>query len=310
MNYEMKRCSKCSKYICACNTDPARGPRGYKGTIGPDGPPGPPGPKGERGPRGFMGLPGADGERGPRGADGERGPAGTDGERGPRGADGERGPAGADGERGPRGADGERGLAGADGEQGLRGLRGFPGVSGPPGPAGSTGLGSIIPFASGIPVKLTTVDGHVGTTSLIGFGSSASNVKLDGTKINLTGSAGALLNFAFSIPRDGKITSMDAFFSTSEALSLVNSTITVTAQLYQSTTPNNLFTPVPGATVTLSPKLSGNLPLGYVSHGITTGLNIKVTAQTRLLMVFSAAATGHSLDNMVAGYASAGLSIS
>ncbi|MFE6166277.1 exosporium glycoprotein BclB-related protein [Viridibacillus arvi] len=265
MNYEMKRCSKCSKYICACNTDPARGPRGYKGTIGPDGPPGPQGPKGERGPRGFMGLPGTDGERGHRGADGEHGP---------------------------------------------RGLRGLPGEAGPPGPAGSTGPGSIIPFASGIPVKLTTVDGHVGTTSLIGFGSSASNVKLDGTKINLTGSAGALLNFAFSIPRDGKITSMDAFFSTSEALSLVNSTITVTAQLYQSTTPNNLFTPVPGATVTLSPKLSGNLPLGYVSHGITTGLNIKVTAQTRLLMVFSAAATGHSLDNMVAGYASAGLSIS
>ncbi|WP_304952525.1 exosporium glycoprotein BclB-related protein [Viridibacillus arvi] len=301
MNYEMKRCSKCSKYICTCNNDPARGPRGYKGTIGPVGPPGPPGPKGERGPRGFMGLPGADGERGPRGADGERGPAGADGERGPRGADGERGPAGADGERGPRGA---------DGEQGLRGLRGFPGVSGPPGPAGSTGPGSIIPFASGIPVKLTTVDGHVGTTSLIGFGNSASNVMLDGTKINLTGSAGALLNFAFSIPRAGKITSMDAFFSTSEALSLVNSTITITAQLYQSTTPNNLFTPVPGATVTLSPKLSGNLPLGYVSHGITTGLNIMVTAQTRLLMVFSAAATGHPLDNIVGGYASAGLSIS
>ncbi|WP_053417690.1 exosporium glycoprotein BclB-related protein [Viridibacillus arvi] len=292
MNYEMKRCSKCSKYICTCNNDPARGPRGYKGTIGPVGPPGPPGPKGERGPRGFMGLPGADGERGPRGADGERGPAGADGERGPAGADGERGP------------------AGADGEQGLRGLRGFPGVSGPPGPAGSTGPGSIIPFASGIPVKLTTVDGDVGTTCLIGFGNSASNVMLDGTKINLTGSAGALLNFAFSIPRDGKITSMDAFFSTSEALSLVNSTITITAQLYQSTTPNNLFTPVPDAIVILSPKLSDNLPLGYVSHGITTGLNIKVTAQTRLLMVFSAAATGHSLDNMVAGYASAGLSIS
>lgn len=199
------------------------------------------------------------------------------------------------------GADGERGHRGAEGEQGPMGLRGLPGVAGP---------GSIIPFASGVPVKLTTVGGHIGTTSLIGFGNSASNVKLDGTKINLTGSAGALLNFAFSIPRDGKITSMDAFFSTSEALSLVNSTITITAQLYQSTTPNNLFTPVPGATVTLFPKLSGNLPLGYVSHGITTGLNIMVTAQTRLLMVFSAAATGHSLDNMVGGYASAGLSIS
>ncbi|MGE7917603.1 exosporium glycoprotein BclB-related protein [Viridibacillus sp. NPDC093762] len=256
MNYEKKRCSKCSKYICTCDTDLARGPRGYKGTIGPVGHPGPQGPKGERGPRGFMGLPGADGEQGPRG------------------------------------------------------LRGIPGEAGPPGSTGSTGPGSIIPFASGIPVKLTTFGGHVGTTSLIGFGNSASNVKLDGTKINLTGSAGALLNFAFSIPRDGKITSMDAFFSTSEALSLVNTTITITAQLYQSTTPNNLFTPVPGASVTLSPKLSGNLPLGYVSHGITTGLNIKVTAQTRLLMVFSTAATGHSLDNMVAGYASSGLSIS
>jgi hypothetical protein len=38
-------------------------------------------------------------------------------------------------------------------------------------------------------------------------------------------------------------------------------------------------------------------------------LAIPVTAQTRLLMVFSATATGASLLNTVVGYASAGITI-
>lgn len=176
--------------------------------------------------------------------------------------------------------------------------------------SGSSNGGAIIPFASGLPVVLTTIAGGLtGTTSLVGFGSSATGVSLLGGTIDLTGAAGTLLNFAFSVPRSGTIKSMSAFFSNTAALSLIGTTVTITAQLYSSTTPNNTFTAVPGASVTLGPSLTGIISLGSVSNGITTGLNIPVTAQTRFLLVFSTTATGISLLTTTAGYASAGLSI-
>ena len=114
---------------------------------------------------------------------------------------------------------------------------------------------------------------------------------------------------AFSVPRAGTITSLAAYFSVTAGLNILGTTITITAQLYQSTTPNNSFTAVPGAVVTLSPALTGTVSIGAVSNGITTGLNIPVNPQTRLLLVFSATASGLSLVNTIAGYASAGLTI-
>ncbi|WP_330999687.1 exosporium glycoprotein BclB-related protein, partial [Bacillus amyloliquefaciens] len=172
--------------------------------------------------------------------------------------------------------------------------------------------GAIIPFASGLPTAVTTIAGGlIGTVSLVGFGNSVTGVSVGGGgAIDLTGAGGTLLNFAFSVPRSGTITSIAAYFSTTAALSLVGSTVTITAQLYSSTVPNNTFTPIPGASVTLAPPLTGVLSIGSISNGITTGLNIAVTPQTRLLMVFSATATGLSLINTVAGYASAGVTIS
>ena len=84
----------------------------------------------------------------------------------------------------------------------------------------------------------------------------------------------------------------------------------IRAQLYVSNTPNNVFTPIPGAIVNLSPALSVTISIGTISNGITTGLSIPVTAQSRLLMVYSAQASGLSLINTVVGYASAGIEIS
>ncbi|WP_308737459.1 hypothetical protein [Paenibacillus sp. PCH8] len=49
--------------------------------------------------------------------------------------------------------------------------------------------------------------------------------------------------------------------------------------------------------------------MGTISNGITTGLAIPVTAQTRLLLVFSATAAGLVLVNTVVGYASGGVNI-
>lgn len=160
-------------------------------------------------------------------------------------------------------------------------------------------------------MALTTIAGGlVGTVGLVGFGSSGTTALLAGNTIDLTGAAGTLLNFSFSVPTSGTITSLTAYFSTTAALSLVGSTITLTAQLFSSTTPDNTFTPVTGATVTLAPALTGVLALGTISFGTTSGLSIPVTAGTRLLLVFEATATGLTLVNTVAGYASAGLGFS
>lgn len=173
----------------------------------------------------------------------------------------------------------------------------------------STGSGTIIPFSSGSDLTMTTIlGGLVGTGSAIGFGNNAAVTPIGGL-IDITGVTGVIYNCAFSVPRSGTITDISAYFSNTVALALIGTTVTITAQLYQSTTPNNSFTPIPGATVTLAPSMTGILSLGSTSNGLTTGLSIPVTAQTRLMMVFTSTATGLSLVNTIKGYASAGLSM-
>lgn len=161
-----------------------------------------------------------------------------------------------------------------------------------------------------MPIELTTtLGGLAGTAGLVGFGFSGPTLEVLGANIDLTGAAGTLLNFAFSLPRAGTIESMAAYFSTTAALNLIGSAITIRAQLYRSTAPNNTFEPIPGAELLLSPSLNGILDLGAVSTADVSGLSIPVAAGTRLLMVFSATASGVSLVNAVAGYASAGVTI-
>jgi BclB C-terminal domain-containing protein len=219
------------------------------------------------------------------------------------------GPPGPPGPQGPQGSQGQQGQQGPQGIPGPQGTQGLVGPAGSIGPAGEPGGGGIIPYASGTPITMTTIAGGlVGTTGLVGFGSSASNVTLLGGAIDLTGTAlGPLLNFAFSVPISGTISSISAFFSTTAELALPGTTVTITAQLFSSTTPNNTLTPVPGASVTLALPLTGVITLGTISRGITTGLEISVTPETRLLMVFSATAAGTTLLNTVVGYASAGV---
>ncbi|PEF60391.1 bclB domain-containing protein [Bacillus cereus] len=179
------------------------------------------------------------------------------------------------------------------------------------GATGSPGNGAIIPFASGPPISLTTIAGGLpGIPGFIGFGSSTEGLTTLGAAIDLTGGPAISLDYAFSMPGDGTITTISAYFSTTAALSLVGTTVTIVAQLYSSATPDNTFTPIPGASVTLAPSLTGVLALGTISSGITTGLSIPVTAETRLLLVFSATAAGLSLVNTITGYASGGIRIS
>jgi len=157
---------------------------------------------------------------------------------------------------------------------------------------------------------VTALDGLAETGGLVGFGSSLPSIALAGGAIDLTGDLlGPLINYAFSVPRDGIITDIAAFFSTTVALTLTDSEVTVTAQLFSAPEGSNAFTAIPGALVNLDPPLTGILNLGTTASGITTGLEIPVTAGSRLLMAFQTSATGLVLVTTVTGYASAGVNI-
>ncbi|ETT44672.1 exosporium glycoprotein BclB-related protein, partial [Paenibacillus sp. FSL H7-689] len=292
----------------------ATGTAGTTGVTGATGTAGTTGVTGATGTAGTTGVTGATGTAGTTGATGETGAPGTTGVTGATGTAGTTGVTGATGASGTTGVTGATGTTGTTGVTGATGTAGTTGVTGATGTTGATGAsgsGTIIPYASGLPVVLTTVlGGLLNTSSLVGFGNSSTGVSVNGGIIDLTGAAGTLLNFAFSASRAGTITSLAAYFSTTAGLSLVGSTVTLTAQLFRSTTPNNSFTAVPGALVTLAPPLTGILALGTISSGVTTGLSIPVSAGDRLLMVFSASVTaGIDVATTVAGYASGGLTI-
>ncbi|MEK4144358.1 exosporium glycoprotein BclB-related protein [Paenibacillus sp. FSL L8-0333] len=288
----------------------ATGATGSTGVTGATGSTGVTGATGSTGATGATGSAGATGATGTAGVTGATGTAGVTGATGTAGATGATGSAGATGATGSAGVTGATG-AGVTGATGSAGVTGATGSAGVTGATGAAGAGAIIPYSSGLPVAMTTVlGGLLNTSSAVGFGSSATNISITGGTIDLTGAAGTLLNFAFSVPRTGTLTSMAAYFSATSSVSLVGSTVTITAQLYRSTTPNNTFTAVPGALVTLSPPLTGLIALGTISSGNTTGLSIPVTVGERLLLVFTSTVTaGIDVATTVAGYASAGVTI-
>ena len=315
-----------------------KGETGDAGIQGPQGDPGIQGPQGETGPQGARGETGPQGPAGPMGPVGPAGVQGEEGPAGPQGETGDPGIQGPQGDPGPQGGlynlvvfnavdaptysegqpvshegstyvtnvDSPTGIPGASSNYDLVAAKGDPGMVGP---AGTPGGGAIIPFASGAPVMMTTLlGGLTGTSAALGFGNSVSGIPIVGGTIDLTGAGGTNLNMAFIVPRDGTITSLSGFFSTTLAQSLIGTTVTVTAQLYQSTTPDNMFSPIPGAVVTL-PPYTGIVAMGATTNDTTSGLNIPVTAGTRLLLVYSTTASGLSLINTLQGYASAGLAI-
>ncbi|MDQ8734903.1 exosporium glycoprotein BclB-related protein [Paenibacillus sp. LHD-38] len=114
--------------------------------------------------------------------------------------------------------------------------------------------------------------------------------------------------FAFSVPRDGTITSISAVFSNLLTTNILTGSATITAQLYRATTANNTFVPIPGAVVTL-PSISGLLAVGGVVSEISTPLAIDVFEEDRLLMVFSVTSTGFGAAVTATGFVNAGVSI-
>ena len=105
--------------------------------------------------------------------------------------------------------------------------------------------GSIIPFSSGtVPALLATVlSTAITASSFIGFGTSIP------AAITIVGNTLPLLpatsSEAFTVPRDGVITSLAANFSTTAAVTLT-APATITAQLFSAPIGTNTFTAVPG----------------------------------------------------------------
>lgn len=279
-NYDCN--TNCTNDNCCCVPIVCRrGPTGATGATGPIGPIGP------QGPQGLQGIQGA---TGPTGATGIIGPTG---------------PQGIQGVQGLQGAQGNTGATGPTGATGVTGPTGATGVTGPTGPVSIAN--AIIPFASGRPITLTTNNENVdGVASFIGFGNgTASNIAL-APSLNLT----SLDNYSFSMPVSGTITAFSAYFSTSTPLDLTGTTATITARIYRSTTNDNIFNEIPGVVITLFPNLTGNVIEGTSVKGIIQNLNIPITAETRLLVVFSSRSAGERFQNSIQGYASAGISIS
>ncbi len=151
----------------------------------------------------------------------------------------------------------------------------------------------------------TVLGGLAGTMALVSFGTNDVAVLVGGL-IDTTASSG----MAFSMPRDGTITSIAAYYSVAVAAALVGSTVEITAQLYSSPTPNDSFAPIAGTEVALAPTLSGLVTVGTTTSGELTGLSIPVTAGTRILYVMSAQVVdGIDIATILTGMAGGGIGI-
>lgn len=111
------------------------------------------------------------------------------------------------------------------------------------------------------------------------------------------------------VPRDGTISSISAFFSSTIAAALVGTALEIKAELYSALPADNVLSLIPGSTAVLTPALTGIISIGD-SATITQPLNIPVTAGTRLALVMSITSTGVELISLVTGTVNAGLGIS
>jgi len=218
------------------------------------------------------------------------------------------GQTGATGATGAPGATGATGPAGAPGAPGATGPAGAPGAIGPTGSAGPAGNGTIIPFVSGTPLNLAFNNiGLQPSIGLLGFGGSTSGDYSPGSSLGSIVTPS--VSYSLSMPRAGTITSITAYFSTTTPLSLGSHTLNVWTSIYASSVPNDTFSYVGNTTLVLAPTMTGNVPVGTTMHGILSGLNIPVAAETRLLFVFFLLSRDDFTGITLSGNASAGITI-
>lgn len=165
--------------------------------------------------------------------------------------------------------------------------------------------GAIIPFSSGtVPaILVSALGGLIGTASLVGFGTAIPDVTVTGDTIDLVD---PLLTEAFSVPRDGSITSISASFRVTEEITVAGIG-TVNARIYRAPAGSNTFTET-DASVDLTPALTGVIAVDDILSGTSANFApVTVAPGDRLLMVFSV--TGPTTATTVTGTASAGINI-
>jgi BclB C-terminal domain-containing protein len=148
------------------------------------------------------------------------------------------------------------------------------------------------------------------TASGIAFGSHVDGLIYNGISIDITNPTITTSPYdqpgmAFSMPQDGIINDLSAFFSPSTNFTISQDT-TIIAELFESTVPaDNIFTST-GASVSLPIYVAGAVLTGDFRNGIVSNLNFFVAAQTRLLLVFHASG---GAGDIITGYGSGGVSI-
>lgn len=202
---------------------------------------------------------------------------------------------------------GPRGPQGANGQNGHNGARGPTGPTGPVGPTGVNAPGFVIPFASGREFSSlsTDINGDPELGVMVSFGDSR-GITIDFSGINPS----FIGNFAYVMPRDGTLTSIAAAVNLFPVPVFLDGTVIVFAQIWTADPGSNTFFPLSDALVTLDPSLSG-LVFASNLNGLSDGLSIPLSAQTKVMMVFYASASGDEPDltnNFIADY-SAGICI-
>ena len=214
-----------------------------------------------------------------------------------------RGDPGLPGKDGAPGKDGWPGAPGTNGVPGRDGVDGKDGTNGVDGKDGTNSAAAIIGFSSLTEVAVNTDEGgQPGVFSGVGSNGSLFFSPQAG-QIDLT----TLANIAPSMPRDGTITSLHAYYGFTRNFDLINTNVTIRAELWTSATFDNIFKPS-GIVVRL--ELNGNYPIGRVAQGTTGVISVPITLGTRYMLVFSGAAIGQNQVILAVGQAGGGLAVS
>lgn len=226
------------------------------------------------------------------------------------------GPIGATGITGITGATGLTGATGSTGGAGATGGTGATGATGTPGLTGATGQStSIVPFASGPPVDITTssVLVPVSTYALIGFGNS--NVEPSISQplpptVTITPTA---FTAAFSAPDALTLLNLTAYFQTTATVTLPNGLFELRAALFQSNPPTGTFTEIVASRIVLATFNATILPLVILGGSIFTGnklVNTAVPLGARVQLVFYLSVIVQPLAPFtITGFASGGVEI-
>ena len=290
------------------------GSTGATGATGAVGATGATGPTGEGGATGTTGAAGPTGVQGIQGVTGPAGVTGATGLAGPTGAQGIQGATGPTGAAGPTGAQGIQGATGTAGLAGPAGTTGAAGATGATGAAGTAGLGLLLTGVgngSTNPGQLTTVagglTGHVIGLPLSGFVSAPVSGTIVSGNFTLSDNStfGGLIQ---TLPVAVTFNKMSAILTTETAMSLVGSTLSITAQLYKYPAGGPAATAVAGTTCTFAPALTGIVGIGATSTCSLSAMGASFAAGDAGMVVVSMTAAGLNLIDTLNVDVSVGIS--